>query len=106
MMHLNRCVWHFWFLALLNTSGLRIGALSPGTAIGKKATFGSASPPLLRLSSKDDADDDGAPGDSGVEDANDFIGKASGISQPSKTDLYSDDELSNLHYRYQETSGK
>lgn len=96
MMHLNRCVWHFWFLALLNTSGLRIGALSPGLAIGKKATFGSSSPPLLRLSSKNDADDDDAPGESDVEDANDFIGKASGISQPSKTDLYSDDELAGL----------
>ena len=93
MVHLNRCTWHFWFLVLLNTSGLRTGALSPGIAIGKKATFGSSSPPLLRLSSKNDADDDG---ESGVEDANDFIGKASGISQPSKTDLYSDDELAGL----------
>ena len=93
MVQLNRCVWHCGFLALLNTSGLRIGALTPGIAIGKKATLGSSSLPVLRLSSKNDADDDGALSES---DANDFIGKASGISQPSKTDLYGEDELAGL----------
>ncbi len=57
-------------------------------AMGKKSAVGSPSLPLLHLKNSADDDDE--------EEANDFLGQASKISQPIKTDLYGDDELMNL----------
>ena len=82
MVHLHRRVWYCCFLALWNTSGLEIEALSPRIPIGKKSAFGASSRPFLRLSSKNDADGVvNESDDSDVEEANDFIGKASKIAQ-------------------------
>jgi hypothetical protein len=60
---------------------------------------------LLRLSSQKNADDDGVAGSDDSEDGatadggidfNDYVGKVSNISQPTKSDLYGDDELAGL----------
>ena len=96
MIHLNPCVWHCWLLILLNTSGGKVDSLSPRIGTGKIPAFGSSLLPLLHLSSKNDANADDAINDIDAEEANDFIGKASKISQPTKTDLYGEDELAGL----------
>ncbi len=91
MMHLNRCLWDFWFLVF--TSGVTIKALLPVAAIGKKST-GSSTLPLRPLASKTTNSEEDI--NNNDLDANDFLGQASKISQPTKTDLYGDDELMGL----------
>lgn len=100
MMYLSRCVWYYWFLVAFDANGAEVTALSPKIVVGNKPAFGFSSLPLLYLSSENYADDDGAVNDSSDnyhvdsdEDASAFLGEASNISQPTKSDLYGNDEL-------------
>ena len=101
MMHSNLCVWcYFGFLVVLIAGGGNVKALSSRISSGNKPVFGIiSSSPLLSLSSKNSADDDGHAVNNDVDsdpDSNDFLGQAEKISQPTKSDLYDDGELAGL----------
>jgi hypothetical protein len=103
-MHSNLCIWgYFGFLVVLIAGGAEVKALSPRISSGNKPVFGvsSSSSPLLSLSSKNSANDDGHAVNNGVDSSDDsgaidFLGQAEKISQPTKSDLYDDDELAGL----------
>ena len=119
MLHLKRYVWYYCFLVALNAYRQKAEALSPRTAPRKPAASASllshaivcstsSSLSSSCLFSNNGADDDGAGSSSddvsGINDknGNDFEGQASKISQPSKSDLYGDDELAGLLEMHQQ----
>jgi len=83
-----------------------VKALATSRSLGKTTGFGRSQLPLLHLASTNNDGDDGngAPNETNDVDENDFIGRASKISQPTKSDLYGEDELAgllNLHQQLQ-----
>ena len=94
MMHSMCYFWSSLFLVVSSLNGKIANGLSSTLALGK---VGLASPPVRPshlFSQNADAPDDINADD--VNNANDFEGQASKISQPTKADLYGDDELKGL----------